>query len=278
MSTFHCRSTFVLLSTYLLYQSTIAFTSVTNTVGCCNGFVSSSSSLHAQLVFESQIDVVSEAIPKDDAKAFFTTSTFRNFCLSAGETRPLTENVPWTPTLQARWNDRIGYHDSVQLSRRTLPKLFAAYTTLSFPGLLMNTTAYVAWCPCDVAASAHTTATEQHEIWLVGESQSITGAMPAVWLYRKLVGSNNSNNSTQSLTVIRLLDKDASSVAISMRANVTIQVQFPDLLVRILPTSRERMQQQGSTAVTNALQKDLQRVMDELPDLYSSWKRKETPS
>lgn len=238
-------------------------------------------SLRAQLVFESQIDVVSEPIPKADAKAFFTTSTFRNHCLSAGGTRPLTEDVSWTPTLEARWTDCLRHHGAAQLPRGTLPNLFAAHTALSFPGLLMNTTAYVAWCPCcDAAASTQTTATEQHEIWLLGESQSITGATPAVWLYRKLVAGNNtsSNNETKSLTVIRLLEREADSVVIGITANVTIGVQFPDLLVRILPTSRERMEQQGSTAVAKALQKDLQRVMDELPHLYSSWKHNESSS
>jgi len=126
----------------------------------------------------------------------------------------------------------------------------------------------------------------EYEFIMIGERRSVQGPKPLVWIYNQLTGGggnkknsdnqkakgngdtddmrdasfNPSSTSARSLvSVVKQGDDDDGDAAYAFTFDLEMQIrlEFPKALVRILPTSKERMEEQGSAAVLSSVKGDV---------------------
>lgn len=122
----------------------------------------------------------------------------------------------------------------------------------------------------------------QYELVLIGDQRNVKGPKVLVWIFNKLTGqgSNKSESdekkdqSVQSLSKfyakVESDDKGESCVTFSIDSSLDISVKFPSLLLKILPVSKEKAEEQGSASVKKVLMKDTSASLRRIADFYTS--------
>jgi hypothetical protein len=65
-------------------------------------------------------------------------------------------------------------------------------------------------------------------------------------------------------------DEDESSVVFAIDSSLDIAVKFPSLLLKILPVSKEKAEEQGSASVAKTLMNDTGAALQRISDSYRS--------
>jgi hypothetical protein len=123
-----------------------------------------------------------------------------------------------------------------------------------------------------------------YETFMIAENKRVSGAAPLVWLYEKLVQPPNTTGGpveptgTAYTKIYQKINVDDVSASASVIADscVSIEVSFPTLFVRILPTSQEKMQLQGSASVHKAVARDIDQMLSTLPSAVAKFNRSGT--
>jgi hypothetical protein len=203
-----------------------------------------------------------EQVCKDDADDFYGESCF-------------------LPTIEESSSSSAGDHPVGIVSTET---------SIRFPGLTVTSIVYIGtkllWDhlpPPDASSrgmAVTTTMMPAHEFVLLGEHQRVEGPPPLVWLYRKLTGIPDNDDDgggdthaqgldgssavgtirpskARSWSRVAVVETLQGGLALSFATALEIRVDFPSLLVKILPTSKEKMEEQGSAAVLKAVSKDI---------------------
>ena len=160
------------------------------------------------------------------------------------------------------------------------------------------------------ASSTSRLGKEYHSV-LIAEQRHVTGPAPLVWLYNQLTGgerqrikqqqppatnassqngesdrrrNGSSTGEASGYAVSRIyLTKDQppqqqespgeySYYKIGFDCTVEVLVQFPRFLLKIMPVSREKMEQQGSLSVKKAVEKDILHAIESTTMAFEEWK------
>jgi hypothetical protein len=211
--------------------------------------------------------VTSPSVPADrrsDLAEFLRQKDARDRLASAGGRKTSQEHA-LTPDLRRLWiNSCNECYGDASLPDPDRDAVVSCESVVRFPGLQLTSTVYVgAKLRCDAGMP-------EHEFVLIAEQQRLEGPPPMVWMYRKLTGmtdhaADSSNDGTtpqpskghskSRVSVVEL--DDGQSLALSLDTNLQIRVDFPSFLIRVLPASKERMEEQGSAAVLRAVSKDV---------------------
>jgi hypothetical protein len=97
---------------------------------------------------------------------------------------------------------------------------------------------------------------------LIGEKKIASGATPIVWLYNRLTGAVKEDNDTYNLSDANAkstvsVATENGSFSFKFDLQLRIKVEFPKTLLRILPASKDSMEEQGSSAVRRAVSQDV---------------------
>jgi hypothetical protein len=228
----------------------------------------------AKLTFTANFDVTSDKLPSDsyhDAYAFFMTKQFRNHLLSSGG-KSFIQEVEVDDTLQQMWEEASETWSGIETS----PNLengdcvVASETSLDFPSLkLLNTVYSGVKCLIDINGKPYYTCVS------IADKRTPVGPAPVVWLYNKLTGSNTTTEYSppggRAKSVITI-DEINDGHAIRFQAEVQIIVEFPKLLMKLLPASKEKLEHDGSVSVYKSLNKQIQHGIESIVDNFQLWK------
>jgi hypothetical protein len=172
---------------------------------------------------------------------------------------------------------------------------------MNFPGLALTSNAYIGSRLLQSldddhgsGESAVTTLTGYpvYEFVLIRDEQTAKGFPPAVWLFNKLTGSASSSKkkakkdvlnesggkrrktSPRTLSHVSVVSSnnggtdDDDELRFQFKVNFEINLSFPKVLLKILPMSKTKAEQEGSLAIQKTLNKDLTKVMVVLRDQY----------
>ncbi|KAL7563396.1 hypothetical protein ACA910_016496 [Epithemia clementina (nom. ined.)] len=233
------------------------------------------SALQAQveLVFNGDYTGRSDPLPPDTTKeaavAFLMQDSTRDLFFSAGNTRKI-ELVETSPELLEMWNEVVEFYGYERKPTVNDP-IITVDSIVQFPGLKLITTAvsgvYV--------MTNKDTGFEEYHFFSIADKQTTQGFPPAVWLYDQLTGSANkdkdkfsrmSGNARSVVSVVEHLSaaeaEDSSSgdeprLCFSFDVILQIVVKFPSALLKIIPSSTEKMEEQGSKSIQKAVSKDV---------------------
>mmetsp|Transcript_28482 Transcript_28482/g.40810 ORF Transcript_28482/g.40810 Transcript_28482/m.40810 type:complete len:326 (+) Transcript_28482:136-1113(+) len=109
------------------------------------------------------------------------------------------------------------------------------------------------------------------------------GPRPLVWLFQKITGRQESKDfsekksgqgnriGTKGFTRIRTEMTEDGRVKFCTKARLESILRIPRLMVRLLPTSVENMEKQGSATLHNAIEKDISPALNRFGNAYLDW-------
>jgi hypothetical protein len=226
-------------------------------------------SLRETLSFRADFDLVSEKLPgagKEEVVSFLKREETRNILL--GFTRPVQEQ-PMTPQYRAMWEDVSEYYGPSSVPNDD-DRLLSSCMEIHFPGMTLLVTVL-----SGVKVFETNEGMPEYAFYLVGEIQSPRG--PLAWLFNILTGRKDkpkdefSKSLACAATRVSIVDNDGG-FAISFDTKLEVEVQFPSALIKLLPVSKEKMEEQGSASVRKALSKDMLTAVTAMHDAFLEWR------
>jgi hypothetical protein len=220
------------------------------------------------LVFTGDFAHLSDPIPKSrrsELAAFLRRDEAKHLLLSVGGKRPATRRE-LSKELLDLWvescSDDGGYGDA-SLPDPDVDEVISSESIVNFPGLKMTSVIY-SGTKLRTTGGDTSDSLPSHEFVMVAEQQRVEGPPPMVWLYRKLTGNDKSSERGPKLSKGRARSRvsivetdDGTSLALSFATELQIRVDFPRFLVKALPTTKEKMEEQGSAAVLKTVSQDI---------------------
>ena len=221
----------------------------------------------APLVFSLNSVVSSDPVPAASPQAileFFQDPAQRNCMLSAGNEREVEETQE-----SAKYYDLwkiISREQGATEPDESDPILRVASGGMNFPGLTLTPETYIGAKLLDHSDDEYQYPV--YEFTFVFDTKKVEGFKIAVWIFNKLTGADDEESKnkavTRSLSKVTAITTDSGETVFQVNMTFTTQVFFPQLLLRILPVSKEKAEQQGSAAIGKALEKDLNKAMQTL--------------
>jgi len=209
---------------------------------------------------------------------FFRRKDTRDLLVTGGGERPCVETKP-TPSQLKDWKKRCASLGAVGEPDENDPVLSVVSRGIQFPGLKVESNALIG--AKYVAATSTTTkntntknTNPRYEFVLLSTKQIASGLPPAVWVYRKLTGSDDENSTFDSLSTCTYEERENNNdnndgtVAFRTDAFLSIVVKFPRFLTRILPVDKTTMEERGGKSIAKTLDKDIMQSMKSLEKAY----------
>jgi hypothetical protein len=236
-----------------------------------------------QLVFHVDYTKTSDVLPKgttsDDISNFLAAESNREIFLSAGNSRPF-QYLEVTPQFKQYWRDACDHFSSSCLPEDD-DKLIAVDAEVKFPGMKLIITSLQGvkeMPPSNTDTDAG--GIKSYEVLLVGEKLQPSGAPPVVWLYNKMTGNDKREKNefyppkqTRIRSVMTGTELADGALVLSFRLDLRITIQFPRTLLKLLPTSKEKAEEQGSKSVLHSVSKDIDKAMDAAFDAFVEQKQ-----
>ena len=216
------------------------------------------------LTFNADLELISDAVPsehKEEFARFFGQKDCRDLFLSAGGTRPVKELSMDEADLINLWKESCEHWGSSMLPEDD-DIIVAVETSIRFPGLTL-----VTHTCSGVKAHTKEDGSVNYDMVLIGERNEPRGLAAMVWIFNQLTGNESKPKdryltpTAKALVKISIVEKD-DSYAVKYHMDFQIDIEFPKVLLRILPTSKEKMEEQGSSSVRKTLTKDVIQALD----------------
>jgi len=225
----------------------------------------------ASLVIRADYVAESEPAPVTSQEAmlhFFRDNVNRNCLVSAGNTRE-AHTTPTTDDLLQRWKERassLGAEEPEASDTIVSVRIGG----MQFPGVQLESISLIG---TKLLAPPPSNDLPSYEFVLIQDKREATGLPPLVWIYNTLTGKGEKDRekdtTPRSLSRVTIQRKDhGKSVTFKIVTFLEIRVNFPVILLSILPVKKEKAEAQGSEAVSTVLRKDLDRAMRTFRDTY----------
>jgi hypothetical protein len=211
-----------------------------------------------------------ENITTTELGNFLATTQCRDHFLSSGGTNQCIEE-PITTELVQMWNDECESHYGPNLCFRTGDIIVAGESTIEFPGLKMVSLVYSG---VKLQSSMNL---PYYDLILIAEKKKVFGAPPIVWIYNKLTGHSAEKEgvlqppSAKIQSILSVLELECGSTCFNFDCKAEITVEFPKVIMKILPSSKENMEEQGTASVKKALEKSIGKALRNVNDIVHEW-------
>ena len=117
----------------------------------------------------------------------------------------------------------------------------------------------------------------EYQFILIGDSREAQGAAPVVWLFEKLTRNEKIDDADKdavgSSSLTRVYPKINKDGAVSFEADafINIIVSFPSLMMRLLPVSLDKFEEQGSASIQRVVEKSVRPSMVSFSDAFKVW-------
>jgi hypothetical protein len=207
---------------------------------------------------------------------FFKSDKARN-TLFVSDTPP----VPITPIpekLFREWQTearklRVVVPSREAASQQTVMQLCS--NGISFSGLHVETTVF---CGSKLIEHDDSTGLPVYELTMITDKTQARGPKVLMWIYNQVMGTvassstNSDAKTTTSLCRISLVEKQGG-VAVSFESTFQVKTKFPRFLLKVLPVSKARAEQQGSSAVTSFVQKGVLESLQRFETAFAATSR-----
>ena len=227
-----------------------------------------------QLVFSGDYCGFTKSLPpgtsKNAAEEFMLQDTVRDLFFSAGGTRPI-QQIKLTPELLHLWTECCEYFGYDRIPTKD-DLMVQVESSVQFPGMKLTT--------CSASGmflmENESTGLKEYHTFFVAEEQRVSGLPPAVWLYNKLTGNDKKAKGTfhkasgKAISVISIQEQSENALAFCFDIRLQIFVQFPRTLMKLLPMSKEKMEEQSGTSMRKAISKDVDLALESAYNLFLS--------
>jgi hypothetical protein len=209
-----------------------------------------------------------DSVSTDVLAEFLKTTVCRNHFLSAGGTSKCVE-IDWTTELEDLWRGTCA-----RFCLDTLPcegdAIVVGETCLQFPGLKLVNNVYtgVKLVEGDNLPS--------YSFLLIGERRQVYGPPPLVWLFNQMTGNSAEEDNvvkpsnTRVLSILSISDA-SNSPCFTFVCNAEVIVEFPKFLLKILPASKEKIEEQGTASIKKAIERDISKAVNTVNDAFFEW-------
>jgi hypothetical protein len=101
------------------------------------------------------------------------------------------------------------------------------------------------------------------QLVFIKDSQYAEGPKILVWIFNKLTGKDDKKGKTEKEQMVTSFSKfyatssnEGDEISLVIETSLDIAVQFPKFLLKILPVSKEKAEEQGSNSILKTLDKD----------------------
>ncbi|GFH51172.1 hypothetical protein CTEN210_07648 [Chaetoceros tenuissimus] len=101
------------------------------------------------------------------------------------------------------------------------------------------------------------------QLVFIKDSQYAEGPKILVWIFNKLTGKDDKKAKTEKEQMVTSFSKfyatssnEGEEISLVIETSLDIAVQFPKFLLKILPVSKEKAEEQGSNSILKTLDKD----------------------
>ena len=186
--------------------------------------------------------------------------------VTAGGKRELKE-LELTPELVAMWKNACTLSGVEEPNEETDIAVQVRTGGIDFPGLHLESLAKIG-----VKKIKDNDSKRLYQFILLGDEQKVRGLPPVVWVFEKLTGSKEKDSkdrqSSSSVTTVSYKDVNESEIIFSINSQLTIEVNFPTFLLKILPTNKEKAEASGGKSITKLLEKDVAASMKAFEKAY----------
>jgi hypothetical protein len=231
--------------------------------------------LHAEkesLKFVANIVTTSNPIANASAaelRNFLTTNQCRDHFLSAGGTTRCNDE-PITAELVKMWNDECLSHYGPNLCFHDGDAIVAGESIIEFPGLKMVNLVYSG------VKLQSSTSTPFYDLLLIAEKKKVFGSPPVVWIYNKLTGHSAEIEdiirppSAKVQSILSIAENECGSY-FNFDCKAEITVEFPKVVLKLLPASKEKMEEKGTASVKIALEKSINKAINNIDSVVNDW-------
>lgn len=239
------------------------------------------------MVFGGSVERSSDPLPEDATREqvsrFLRDEKRANLGLiaSAGGARE-TREVPRTEELDGLWKECcLDTYGAENLPAPDDP-IFVTNTTSRFPGLRLTTTVYNGIKTFDeTEAAADDGIPPRFVLNMIAETQAPTGFPPFVWAFHKLMGFCEPEGSLRPCgrvqSVLSVVEDDGDDrrrrrrMALRMDVSVRIEVEFPAVLVRILPMRKDKAEAVASSSIMKSVSRDVKTAVAGMQKAFAEW-------
>jgi hypothetical protein len=117
----------------------------------------------------------------------------------------------------------------------------------------------------------------EYQLTFIKDIQKIKGPMLLVWIFNRLTGQdgkqsgNEDGKKEQAVTSFSRFfaeQSGESEATFVLETSLDIAINFPSMLLKILPVSKEKAEEQGSASVTKTLVKDTAASLERIAKYY----------
>eukprot|EP00978_Attheya_sp_CCMP212_P020415 scaffold58372_cov53-Attheya_sp.AAC.1 len=119
------------------------------------------------------------------------------------------------------------------------------------------------------------------EFILLGQKFSADGPPPLVWIFNQMTGIDQKTRKTSQVSnhaVFRvkvLPSNDGKGIVFASNMDAELHIQFPSMLLELLPVAKEVIEEQGSKSLQQLMNRDLPPGVDKFHDAYVKWIKEE---
>lgn len=233
-----------------------------------------------------EIEAPCETSQVSALKEFLEDPSTRKYFLSAGGKRPCTE-VPLDAHVRSLWRKACHkyYGDSTYPSAlldgasttstgNKNPSglvAMATETEVQFPGFKTINTVLNG---CKLIHDKN--GQPVYEFFVIGDKKRMVGSPPIVWLVRKLTGEGSTSSKnfqpseTKAYTRVSFQSPSSSAASSSsspmakvcLDVQCAIQVEFPKLLLKLLPAPKSKVEEKGTNSIRKVVLKDANEAVE----------------
>lgn len=221
------------------------------------------------------LDTAASDSASDIVEQFFQNSSNKNLLLADPKSVKLnTLRNPSQKLLNTWKKETKGYEDlpsnAQEFDSDDTCEIVQLKTSVKFPGLKVNSISKIA---SKLILNSEDIAEKKYEFTLIESSTEPEGFGPLVAIFNKLTGANNKKKSSNSsinddddapldlssmsFTTVKMNSTGKNTVYFTSDALIHIKVEFPSFLIKILPTSIEKMEQSGSQSMQSVVEKEV---------------------
>jgi len=234
----------------------------------------------ALLKFVGEATTITDPVPlpsqaSDDGKslaAFFSIDSHRDLLMRG--TGNTVEPMEANKELMERWITEAKRVGAVPPDEGD-PLLQVTTTGIQFPGLKILSVATIGAKLIVDDDSGYPV----HEFTLVKDTIKAEGPRPIRFIFNKLTATRDEEakeQTTHSLTrtTAKPADSDDQMMIVFISSSyLEVDVSFPKVLLRILPVSKEKAEEQGSQSILKTIEKDSGPALESFKDAYLKYMR-----
>lgn len=129
----------------------------------------------------------------------------------------------------------------------------------------------------------------EYQFILLDSQNKASGSKWMVWIYNQLTGEGGKEdtgsianddeeqkeergkNSSNALMRFFVSLEDDMNIIFHSRSNLQIDIEFPNIMVKLMPVSKRRAEKLGSDSIANALDNEGKHTLHAFQEAYKSW-------